>query len=386
MRARLTQSELQDLLEDPSEDNRARLASQIVGHIEASDLTDQERQIAKEILRVMARDAALMVREALSESVKGFEDLPRDVALELARDVESVAVPLLGDSDIFTEEDLIGLVRGGSEGKQVAIAGRKSVPSAVSEALVDTGNTDVVSELVKNEGANIPEVLMHRVVDEFGEEETVNGPLAMRSDVSATISERLVVLVTDQIRSRMIESGKIDKSRAETLVRESRERATVDLAHRLNQGQDIRKLVQQLKDNGRLTPSVILRAACSGEMRFFEEAFASLIGIEYEKAWVLAHDKGDLGFKAMFERSGLPQEIYRPCRIALDVYHELEPEFESDTDEAFSRKMMQMVLTQYEDMAGEDLEYLLGRLAENENTPTTPAPRLDAAEKIAATS
>lgn len=384
MRARLTQSELQDLLEDPKDDNRAKLASQIAGHIDASDLSDKERLIAQEILRVMAKDAAVMVREALAESLKHSEELPHDVALELARDVESVALPLLTDSKVFTENDLLELVRGGSGDKQIAIAGRDGVPELVSEALVDTGNTVAVSELVKNQSATIPEVLMHRVVDEFGEDETINGPLALRGDVSATISERLVVLVSDEIRTRMVEGGKIDKKVADHLVQESRERATVDLAHRLNQGQEIGKLVRQLKDNGRLTASVILRAACSGEMRFFEESFAALVGIEFEKAWVLAHDKGELGFRALFDRSELPGEIYRPCRIALDVYHQLEPEYDGDNDEEFARKMMQMVLTQYEDMEGEDLEYLLGRLADNENTSGSTSPRLNAAEKIVA--
>ena len=117
MRARLTQSELQDLLEDPNEDNRARLASQIAGQINVSDLNPAEKMIAKEILRVIAKDAAVLVREALAESLKNSQALPHDVALELARDVESVALPLLESSTVFTDEDLAQLVRGGSEEK-----------------------------------------------------------------------------------------------------------------------------------------------------------------------------------------------------------------------------------------------------------------------------
>lgn len=386
MRAHLTYLELQDLLEDPNDDNRAIVASQVVNQIESVDLSDTERQIAHEILRALAKDAAVLVRQALSESLKNTPDFPKEVALDLARDVEDVAIPLLETASIFTDEDLVELVRGGSTEKQIAIAGRENIGENVSEALVDTGNNVVVAELVRNQSAAIPEQLMNRVIDEFGDDETINSPLAIRNDVPATICERLVVLVSEKIRADLIKSGKVDQDKADQLVKQSRERATIDLARRLGQGKEIHKLVNQLKANNRLTPSVIVRAACTGEMRFFEEALACLAGIEYEKTWVLIHDKGTLGFKALFERSKLPRELYMPCRIAVNVFHELEPDIESDGDEEFGRKMLQMVLTQYEDLEGEDLEFLISRLTAASAADDYAAPRLRAAEEIAAAS
>lgn len=383
MRAHLTYTELQELLEDPSEDKRAGLASQVAEQISAVNLSDTERLVANEILRTLAKDAAVLVRQALAESLKTAQDLPGDIALELAKDVEEVAIPMLQAASVFTDDDLIELVRGGSSEKQVAIASREDVGANVSQALVDTGNNIVVAELVRNQGANIPEALMHRVVSEFGDDEQINAPMAMRKDVPATICERLVVLVSDEIRTKMIKGGKVDQDVANGLLKESRERATVDLARHLGQGKEIHKLVNQLKANNRLTPSVIVRAACTGEMRFFEEAMACLAGIEYEKTWVLIHDKGTLGFKALFERAGLPKELYMPCRIAVNVYNELEQELEHDGDEKFGRKMLQMVLTQYEDLEGEDLEFLMSRLSSDAHMETSSSPRLQAAEAIA---
>jgi uncharacterized protein (DUF2336 family) len=384
MRSRLTHIELQQFLEDPNEGNRAKMASKIVTQSKDVSLSDNERLIAQEILRVMAKDAAVMVREAMAIAAQGLDDLPKDIALELARDVEAVALPLLEASNVFSDEDLVSLVRGGSPEKQVAIATRHNVGASVSEALVDTGDTLVVAELVRNQSANIPEVLMHRVVDEFGDDEGINGPMALRNDVPATIAERLVVLVSDEIRSRMIKSGKIEEGAANQLLQESRERATIDLAQHLGQGKEIGRLVRQLKDNGRLTSSVIVRAVCSGEMRFFEEALACLTGVEFEKAWVLTHDEGNLGFKALFKKAGLPEDLYRVCRIALDVFHELEPDLVCDDDAEFAKKMTQRVLTQYEDLEGEDLDFLLNRLAVRDAANESSAPRLDAAEAIAA--
>ena len=48
--------------------------------------------------------------------------------------------------------------------------------------------------------------------------------------------------------------------------------------------------VTQLRAKGRLTPALILRALCMGEIRFFEAAAAELAGIPFENAQVLARD------------------------------------------------------------------------------------------------
>ena len=66
----------------------------------------------------MAKDVELTVRRALSESLRSARHLPNDVALRLANDVEAVALPILADSPVLTDADLIELVRHGSADRQ----------------------------------------------------------------------------------------------------------------------------------------------------------------------------------------------------------------------------------------------------------------------------
>ena len=77
----------------------------------------------------MAQDAELAVRRALSHSLRSAAQLPHDVALRLASDVEAVALPILINSPVLTDQDLIALVNGGSEPQ----AGGDRRPPAVSE-------------------------------------------------------------------------------------------------------------------------------------------------------------------------------------------------------------------------------------------------------------
>src|SRR4051812_36746576 len=104
-RAALTDEDIRTLVKGASADERAAAAQKLCHTIERTPLTDEERETAAEILRVMAADAAELVRRALATTLKSSPLLPRDVALKLARDVESVCLPVLAFSPVFTDDD-----------------------------------------------------------------------------------------------------------------------------------------------------------------------------------------------------------------------------------------------------------------------------------------
>jgi len=59
--------------------------------------------------------------------------------------------------DVLRDDDLIAISSSQSPEKQVAISKRSTVSENVSDALVETGNEDAVTNLVSNEGAEISE-------------------------------------------------------------------------------------------------------------------------------------------------------------------------------------------------------------------------------------
>ncbi len=124
---RLTQADVERLLTDSSPDTRARTTAKIAAQFDARTLSPAERRIAEDIFRTLVKDTGILVREALSAHLKSTPDLPHDVALALAKDVDSVALPMLKFSEVLTEEDLIEIVRGQESAKQVAIAQRPTV-------------------------------------------------------------------------------------------------------------------------------------------------------------------------------------------------------------------------------------------------------------------
>ena len=271
MDQKLREEDVARLLANPSADTRAEIAVKIAGQHPA--LSSAQRKLAEDIFRLMVKDAEVRVREALSRQLKENPLVPHDVALTLARDVDAVALPMLQFSEVLTDEDLIEIVRAQSPEKQVAVASRAHVSSGVAEALVDSHNETVVATLVSNEGAELTEATLQRVVDEFGASEAVGKPLVERASLPVTVAERLMAKVSENLRVALAARQDLSPETVANLLLQARELAVLGLA---DSDTDVAKLVDHLYRNNRLTPSIILRAVCMGDTTFFETALAKL--------------------------------------------------------------------------------------------------------------
>lgn len=360
---RLTADDVTKLLTDPSAEARAETAAKIAADFGVETLTDSERQLAESIFRLMVKDAEVRVREALAQNLKENPPVPYDVAMNLAVDVDSVALPVLRFSEVLSDEDLIEIVRSQDPSKQVAIAERATVSEEVSDALVETENEAVVTSLVSNVGAEISERSLQKVVEDMGAIETIQGTMVHRSSLPVTVAERLVTMVSENLKEELAQRHELDAGLATDLILQSRERATITLSAESDEDQ-LDRLIQQLHEHERLTPSIILRALCMGDLSFFEAAVARAVA----KARILIHDSGDLGLRAVFEKARLPDSHFPAARAAIDVARETEYDGGECDRERYSRRMIERILTQYGDLGvdfdTDDLEYLLTKMGE----------------------
>ena len=365
MAAFLSPEDVKGLLTDPSAGSRAQTAEKVAKVFDAEALSPRERALAEDIFRIMVHDAEVRVREALANNLKTNPMVPHDVAVDLARDVASVALPVLEFSEVLTDGDLVEIIRAQDPDKQVAIASRRTVSETVSEALVDTRNESAVSRLVQNPGAEISEGSLGRVLHEMGNNEVVLKALSERPRVPVAIAERLVTLVSENLQARLSTRADLSPDAITDLILQIRERAVLSISSD-GDSHALEALVRQLKAKGRLTPSISLRALCMGDIAFFEVAMAEMAGIPVENARELIHDAGPLGLRAIFRQTGLPKGFFPGVRAAIDVARDMEYDGGEHDRERYARRMMERILTQYGDLGVEleedDLEYLLTRM------------------------
>lgn len=358
----LSQGEVARLLEEPSPRVRAAVATKLAEDIESPRLSVVERAAVQDLIRLMAKDVEVTVRQALSQSLRFANWLPHDLALRLANDVDAVALPMLIDSSVLTDADLIQIVRHGPVAKQEAIGARPGVSERVADALIDTAHENAVAILMRNATASISERGLGRAVDRFADSDAVKEGMVLRKHLPPAVAERLVAMVSDSLREHLVSHHEVTPSSAADIVLRSREQATVALALGASE-QDLAGLVAQMHGHGRLTPSLLLRVLCTGDLAFFEVAIAHLANVPVANARILLHDAGTNGLASLYQKSGLPPAFLPVVRAAIDVMHETRMDGGDNDLQRFRTRVVTRVLTQFEEFNQADLDYLLGKLA-----------------------
>lgn len=363
MTSHLTKEDVQRLIQEPSASVRAEVAGKLALDIENPVLSESEMNLAHEVVRLMAKDVETSVRLALSQNLRKASRLPHDVAVQLANDVEQVALPILQESDVLTDQDLVAIVAKGVPAKQEAIAGRAIVSTAVSEAIIANAGEKAVTTLMGNTGAQISDQSYEKAVKRFEANEEVKEAICLRATLPATVAERLAMVVSERLQNYLVSHHELSTTVAADLVLQSRERTIVELASGSSE-EEMEKLVSQMHANKRLTPSIILRALCMGDVLFFETSLAVRAGIPLLNARILIHDGGQLGLKTLYERADMPPNMLSVVRAALDVVHETEMDGGQHDLERYRARVIERVLTQFEDVGSDDFEYLLNKLGD----------------------
>ncbi len=362
----LTKDDVAKLMADPSAEVRAETTAKIAKQFEAEALSPAERQIAEDIFRKLVKDVEVRVREALAAHLKNSPDLPHDVAMALARDVDSVSLPMLKFSEVLTDEDLIEIVREQGASKQVAIAQRTRVSSRLADALIDTGNERAVARLVANEGAKLTEQALGRVMEEYQESDAVSDSLSRRPSMPAAISAQLVEALSERLQDFLLQKHDVAPDVASNLILQAREKATMSLVEYGSTDIELENLVEQLARKERLTASLLLRALCMGDMGFFERALARLANLPLQNVRILIHDHGGLGLESVYLKADLPKRLYPAFQAGIELSDENDYDGGPNDRSRFIGRMLERVLTQFEDpqsrMTQEDIDYLMGKL------------------------
>lgn len=361
-RAALTNDDIRMLVKGATPDERALAAHKLCRKIDRAELSEEERLQAQDILRVMAADAAELVRRALAVTLKTSPLLPPDVANRLARDVESVSLPVISFSPVFTDQDLAEIIRLGGPVRQMAIARRPKLSSKVTGLLVEQAPEEVVAAVCANDNARFSDLALQKALDRFAKSETVLQAVAYRAVLPLSVTERLIDMVGDQLREHILDNHALSAERALEIIVGAKERATIDLVDQVGRTADPKAFVAHLNRAGRLTPSLLLRALAHGHMTFVEWGLAELAGVPHHRTWLMVHDAGALGLKAIYERAGLPSRLYAAFRAGVDAYHGMEFDGRPGERERFQEHMLQRFLTSSQAVSREESDYLLDRL------------------------
>ena len=187
------------LAKDKDANVRERLADKIsrLAPELSPDDKDKVKKMAYDTLETLAKDELTRVRQILAEALQDVAGAPAPVIRKLAFDTELVvAGPILENSPVLTDEDLMEIIeRGSTTGRLSFISKRKDVTEGVSEAIVATADEYAVALLLANPSAQIRETTLDRVVDEAKDVISWHAPLVSRPQISGYAAKRLAGFV-----------------------------------------------------------------------------------------------------------------------------------------------------------------------------------------------
>ena len=279
------QFEVVDLLElarDRSIDSRTRLV-QIVGDLffDADRvLSDRERSHMTEILRQLIHDVEKSIRRAVADRLASEDKAPSDLIVSLANDEIEVAYPILIESAVLHDIELIEVIRHRSLKHQLAISLRESLSETVSSALVETGDTDVIKSLLENASAAISHTTMEYLVEESRHIDAYQNPLVHRHDLDPALAKRLYWWVSAALRNHILETYRIDPTELEETI----EGTVVDLMTEEKVDEPAKRrsteLAEQIEAAGEISPGLLIQTLRQGEVTLFEDLFARLTGLD----------------------------------------------------------------------------------------------------------
>jgi uncharacterized protein (DUF2336 family) len=363
MATSLSSADVARLMAEPSADLRAELATKIAADLSGHTLTAAEVKLGQDIVRTLSRDVEESVRASLSRGLRHSTNLPRDVARKLAEDVEYVALPMLADSLVLTDQDLIEIVRHGSPLKQEAIASRRNLTEPVTGAIIDHAAEPAVVVLMGNNSAAIADDKFDHAVTRFTDNTRVKEAMVLREKLPVAVAERLVTMVSQALQAHLVKVHDLAPATAADIVLKSREREIIRLSLGASDT-DLRHMIGQMHRNGRLTPSLIMRALCTGDIAFFEAAMAARSNIPVDNAQILIHEASRNGLQALYRRAEMPEALYGAVRAAVDVVDETGFDGEPRDLERFRSRVITRVLTLVDTVDPADADYLLDKLGD----------------------
>ena len=156
-------------------------------------LSDRHIELYDNVFRVLVNGIELQARLALAEKLAPMKRAPREIIRDLANDPYAiVAGPVLQQSPVLDDADLMDAAQNCSEAHRVAIAQRPELKSMITDVLVDRREQSVLVALISNDTAHLSTEGATTLADVANKNEVVAQALAVRLALPATAVSQIL--------------------------------------------------------------------------------------------------------------------------------------------------------------------------------------------------
>ena len=292
----------------------------------------QDRSMAGDILLDMLLHTTDRERSLCASRLAVCRDAPRRLLRYLAQCSFQVARPLLEESDAFDACDLVEIIQHSSIEHRLVIARRRNLCVTVTASLAQTGEAQVVRELLANRNAPLAETTVDRLVAQSREETSYCPLLVERIEVRSSHAMAMFWWADGPTRRKILTRHAADRSEMISICRDVFEMAAAE-----GWSDPITRKALQLIERRQRNRAAIERspydslegavsaAAAGGIDAELAQEIGYLAGIKPVTAAKILSDPGGEGLAVLCKATGLKREYLRLMWTALRRPLEIAP-------------------------------------------------------------
>ena len=335
------------VIDGGSAEQRLALAAQLADFLARDDVARAERDQIVPVVLKLAVDPAADVRRVLAAGLAAVRDLHADIVFSIISDDDPIALPFLAATPSLNHWHMLAILRVGDEARQASVVLRPDISPEAVDYVVKSTPLAVCLLLFENNAITLSDEQYHTLYSRFGHAGDMTERLLARSGLPLDIRIMQAKRASNRMHQLMAERGWVPANDAAELVADAEETAVLRILVEASD-EELSRLMVFLVSKAMLTPSIIVRAACLGEMHVVESALAHLAGLPVARARDLMRGKGLTGFKGLHAKSGLPQSCFWILQAACDVTADEAEEGITLDAEDFGRRVIEALMTRYE--------------------------------------
>ncbi len=358
---------LEAVLECGQSEARQALARQLVALIADPDTPAMERDQVVPILMKLAIDVDRNVRVALVDEMTAVENVHQDLIFAVIADEDAIAVPFLARTPGLNSWHMQAILRIGDEARQKTVAMRPDISPDAVAFVVRAGSAVAAAALLNNRHVTLTPSDLHQIYTRLGQSGDVVDRLLTRPDLPLDIRITQAKRAAVRMRQMMAERGWMPANDASDLVADAEEGAVLQVLKQASVAERSFGM-QFLATQNMLTPSLIVRAACLGDIDVVASALGHLSGRQAERVKGLILAKGAGGVKSLLNRSMLPAGCHAIISCASEVAAQAREEDVRLNADGFGRRLLETLMLQFGALGVRDQAKLMdyvGRFADD---------------------
>ena len=174
----------------------------------AETYSDESIQFFDELMGRLINRIERQALIELSQKLAPVDRAPRGVIGRLSNDDDfAIAQPVLEQSSVLTESDLVQIAKTKSQDHLYAIASRAQISAPVTDVLVERGDSRVAGKVTGNTGARFSRWGLTQAVQRAEHDEAIAVAIVNRADLPDDLLEELVRKATKVVQKRLMVSS-----------------------------------------------------------------------------------------------------------------------------------------------------------------------------------